>query len=152
MLVVSKAGITPGGEETELDRHYDMVISDCEKLLENSGGMEAIIVNTKRLTLSSTQFVSALKKTANECEEEDERRRLIDAAKNLATSTSQMVAGAKEAARATSNVEKQQAFKSNVDGLKQMSNAAAGPQLRDRAMYKLSKAAKVFYCMFLIFF
>jgi uncharacterized protein (DUF1778 family) len=89
--------------------------------------------------------VSALKKTANDCEEddEDEKRRLIDAAKNLAGATSSMVAGAKEAARATKDVEKQQMFHGNVEELKSMCNAAAGPQLRDRAMYKLSKAVKV---------
>jgi talin len=141
--VVSKAGIVPGSEDTELDKHYDSVVLDCEMLLANSGGMEAIIVNTKRLTLSSTRFISELKKTANECEEDDEKQRLNEAAKNLATSTSRMVAGAKEVARETNNSEKQQEFKSSVDGLKMMSNAAAGPQLRDRVMIKLSKAVKV---------
>lgn len=136
-------GVVPGSQETELDQHYDVVIAACEKLLADSNGMEAIIVNTKSLTLASTQFVAALKHTANECEDEDEKRRLVNAAKNLAAATSAMVANAKEAARATSNTSTQQSFRVAVEDLKKNSNAAAGPQLRDRAMYKLSKAVKV---------
>jgi hypothetical protein len=148
LSVVSKAGVAPGGEETELDQHYAIVTAACDTLIANSSGMEAIIVNTKSLTLASTQFVSALKKTANECDDDIEKRRLIDAAKNLATATSSMVGGAKEAARNMNNSGKQMAFKSNVEDLKMMCNNAAGPQLRDRVMYKLSKAVKV--CPFVL--
>lgn len=139
----SKAGQDPKQEENELDKHYDVVVSSCDKMLDNAGEMEGIIQYTKTLTMASTQFVAALKKTANDCADEDERLRLINAAKNLASATSNMVANAKDAARAVRNTEKQDALKSAILELKKSSNAAAGPQLRDRAMYKLSKAVKV---------
>ncbi|KAJ3396785.1 Talin-1 [Lobulomyces angularis] len=138
----ANAGKPKGSESSEIEEYYDLVVSAADNMLESAAEMEAIIRNTKALTLSSTQFVQVLKKTAASETEEDERIRLMAAAKSLAEATQKMVASAKEAARAVLDTEKQELLKFNVLGLKKASTSVIGSKLKGRAFYKLSKAIK----------
>ncbi|RKO94095.1 talin 1 [Blyttiomyces helicus] len=134
-----------GGDTTEsnpLDVQYDQLTASIDTMLENMMSTEGIINNARDLTLNATQFVNMLKAAAVEIDDDDERNRLLGAARSLADATSKMVAAAKEAARNSSDPQAQGKLDRAVASVLDATNSAAGPHLRVKAFQKLQKAIK----------
>ncbi|KAI8851508.1 hypothetical protein BC829DRAFT_488095 [Chytridium lagenaria] len=104
-------------EADPLDTDYQQVVVSVDTMMGNCGSTEGIISSAKDLTLSATQFVNALKKTALEKSDGHERDRLLTAAKALADSTSKMVAAAKDSARFPADTERRGKLEKAVQDL-----------------------------------
>ncbi|KAJ3281672.1 Talin-1 [Borealophlyctis nickersoniae] len=129
-------------EESPLDRQYDTIVGSIDTMLEQMGSTEGIISSAKDLTLMSTQYVNMLKSAGMDSGDDEERERLLAAARGLADATSKMVVAAKDAARNTNDAQAQGRLQNAVRTLHDAVNDAAGPQLVVKAFQKLNKAVK----------
>lgn len=138
----AQAGFVSVQEGTEIDLLHDLVLAAVERMIASANDVEAIIGNTKDLTLSASQFVTFLKQNASSIEDGDEKSRAISNAKNLADATSKMVACAKDAAKNPGDSEKQERLRSAVEEVQRTANVAAGSHVRNRVLFKLAQAVK----------
>ncbi|KAJ3182603.1 Talin-1 [Gaertneriomyces sp. JEL0708] len=141
--LIDKAKKGPGGiSDNPLDLQHDAVLSSIDTLLENMDSVDSIVNGARDLTLISMQFVNMLKGMGLDMDDEDERARLLDAARLLGDATSRMVAGAKDAARNPNDPNAQARLQDVVNFMRDAANVAIGAQLRTKAFNRLVKAAR----------
>ncbi|KAJ3096387.1 Talin-1 [Phlyctochytrium planicorne] len=129
-------------EADPLDIDYQQVVGSVDSMMNNCDSTEGIISSAKDLTLSATQFVNALKRTALEKKDIDERDRLLNAAKSLADATSKMVAAAKDSARNPTDLERRGKLEKVIQDLQSTATTACGPQLQFNCLQRLNKSLK----------
>ncbi|KAJ3073819.1 Talin-1 [Podochytrium sp. JEL0797] len=125
-----------------LDIEYDQVVLSIDGIMKHCSTAEEIISSAKDLTVGSTQYVNALKKVALEKESEDEREKMMLAARNLAELTTKMVTAAKEAARYPGDKDRVAILHDTVGYIHELVNDAAGQQLQKKTLQRLNKAVK----------
>ncbi|KAJ3220116.1 Talin-1 [Dinochytrium kinnereticum] len=141
--LIEKAGQSGIPIETDpLDTDYQQVIVSVDSMLVNCETTEGIISSAKDLTLSATQFVNALKRTAVEKKDANEKDRLFTAAKSLADATSKMVAAAKDSARYPTDLERRGKLEKVIQDLQATATSACGPQLQFNVLQRLNKSLK----------
>ncbi|KAJ3195929.1 Talin-1 [Irineochytrium annulatum] len=129
-------------EADPLDVDYQQVVVSIDGMLKNSETTEGVIASAKNLTLSATQLVNSLKRAGLEKGDDDERDRLLMAAKALADATSRMVGAAKETARYPVDPDRRLRLETAVHEVQGMATSACGPKLQYNALQRLNKAVK----------
>ncbi|KAI8614346.1 hypothetical protein BC830DRAFT_1169513 [Chytriomyces sp. MP71] len=125
-----------------LDAEYDQVMVAVDDISRKCTNSEGIIVLAKKLTVSTTQYINALKREALATDNEDEREHMMVAARTLAELTAKMVSAAKEVALAPGDNENMDIFQEKVGYIAELVTDAGGQQVQKKAMLKLNKAVK----------
>ncbi|KAJ3225658.1 Talin-1 [Chytriomyces hyalinus] len=126
-----------------MEKEFDDVIQSIDGIADKCVSADDVLHAAKELTLSNTHYINAMKRVALDTGEEDQDKdKLMSAARTLADLTSQMVLAAKEASKNSEDPRTMSHFHDMVDCIRQVVNDSSGHSIQKKTMVKLGKSVK----------
>jgi len=130
------------GSPVKYDEQCETILNATDRLCNSMGNASVMVKQARLLGQTTSGLVNLLRTEADGANNEDQRRKLIGAAKMLADATAKMVEAAKGAANSPHDSALQQNLKLAAEDLRTAANAATQNAIRQKLVHRLQSAAK----------
>eukprot|EP00127_Corallochytrium_limacisporum_P002206 Clim_evm100s108 gene=Clim_evmTU100s108 len=129
--------------ESEVERACNDIVTGCDRLIDSLGNTRGMVEAAKVMGSAAGVLVANLKtRTENLADGDDEKSRLLGAAKSIADATSGLIAAIREAHVDPNDPDAQADLKSAAYKVKDAAFAAAEDVMRKRVMRNLAECAR----------
>ncbi|CAJ0573825.1 unnamed protein product, partial [Mesorhabditis spiculigera] len=130
----------PKGQEQHGDEQWEHVLRSSNRLVTHQGPTQDLVKQSERVVRHSQLLVEDFERQATQHPEHKDR--LLDAARKVASATSNMIDATKECEYRPNAVESQMAVRSAAENLLTATNEATADQQQQKTMQRLEQAAR----------
>ncbi|CAJ0563615.1 unnamed protein product, partial [Mesorhabditis spiculigera] len=131
---------SPKGQEQHGDEQWEHVLRSSNRLVTHQGPTQDLVKQSERVVRHSQLLVEDFERQATQHPEHKDR--LLDAARKVASATSNMIDATKECEYRPNAVESQMAVRSAAENLLTATNEATADQQQQKTMQRLEQAAR----------